>query len=322
MYTVRGRWAAVVLFLLVGLGSAVAAPNAEVELPRSVAQGDVLPVVVFSDTMISGTAELVLSDETRHSAPVWRAAGPSGSDDRSAWIALIGVSSTAAVGEAEVVVRVSGPPDDPPRPDKTETIPIRVEDGQFRSEEIALNRDMTELRTTDDPRRAEQSRTLWEVIQRINTDSRRHTGRFQLPVDEFRETSFFGDRREFRYIDGGSSRSIHNGMDLAAPTGTPVIAPANGEVVMAEDRIITGLSVVLEHLPGVFSLYYHLDSMDVVVGDEVSAGDSLGTVGSTGLSTGPHLHWELRVSGVAVDPRKYLSEPLVDMEMLRRSLSE
>ena len=90
---------------------------------------------------------------------------------------------------------------------------------------------------------------------------------------------------------------------------------------MAEDRIITGLSVVLEHLPGVFSLYYHLDSMDVSEGDLVSTGTTLGTVGSTGLSTGPHLHWELRVSGVAVDPNRHLERPLIDTTAIVRSLS-
>jgi len=90
---------------------------------------------------------------------------------------------------------------------------------------------------------------------------------------------------------------------------------------MAEDRILTGLTIIIEHLPGVFSLYYHLDRLDVVPGDAVVAGDAIGTVGSTGLSTGPHLHWELRVAGAAVDPSPYLERPLVDTAGWGRSLS-
>jgi len=310
----------VTLFLLAGTASIQAAPDVVLELPPSVRQGEVLPVTVLSSHITGGTAELQLPDGTRHSAPVWRMAVHTHSD-RSAWIALLAVSSTAALGEGEVTVRFLTGDGAGRREATTQTASVRVEDGRYRSEQIALNRAMTNLRRTDDPRRAEQSRVLWELIHRMDVAARFHAGSLRLPVDSFRETSFFGDRRQFQYIDGGSARSIHNGLDLAAPTGTVVSAPAAGRVVMAEDRIITGLSVVLEHLPGVFSLYYHLDSMDVSEGDLVSTGTTLGTVGSTGLSTGPHLHWELRVSGVAVDPKRHLERPLIDTTAIVRSLS-
>ncbi|MEX2445385.1 MAG: M23 family metallopeptidase [Alkalispirochaeta sp.] len=302
----------------------MAVPRAVVDVPATVLQGEALTVRISSATIKGTTAELVLADGSRHSSSAWRVAvyaHAHAHSDRSAWIALLGVPSTAAVGEAELVVRFTGGDEGASRDAPQRRFSVRVQEGRFRSERIALNRGMTDLRTTDDPRRAEQSQTLWKLIHRVDLDTRVHSGRFRLPVADFRETSYFGDRREFGYADGASAQAIHNGMDLAAPTGTPVIAPASGRVVMAEDRIITGLSVVLEHLPGVFSLYYHLDSMDVVPGDVVSAGAPLGTVGSTGLSTGPHLHWELRIAGVAVDPRTYLTEPLVDTAMLVRSLS-
>ena len=71
---------------------------------------------------------------------------------------------------------------------------------------------------------------------------------------------------------------------------------------MAESRISSGLSVVIEHMPGLYSLYYHLDSMNVKVGDMVKSGDKVGLSGSTGLATGPHLHWEVRLNGEAVNP--------------------
>ena len=77
--------------------------------------------------------------------------------------------------------------------------------------------------------------------------------------------------------------------------------------MLAESRISTGWSVVVEHLPGVYSLYYHLDSLAASEGEAVRAGTLIGRSGSTGLSTGPHLHWEFRVNGEAVSPDWFLS---------------
>lgn len=310
-----------VLLLVTALTRVIAAPHVAVDVAGSVLQGDVLSVAISSDTMSGATAELHLPDGTRHTAPAWRVAAHT-QTDRVGWIALLGVPSTATTGVAELTVRTIGGDRDGASGPNSRVVDVQIEEGRFRSERIALNQSMSALRTTDDPRRAEQSRVLWELIHRMDSGTRLHRGRFRVPVSDYRETSFFGDRRQFAYSDGGSAQSIHNGWDLAAPTGTPVFAPAGGRVVMAEDRIITGFSVVLEHLPGVFSLFYHLDSMEVSVGDVVATGAALGTVGSTGLSTGPHLHWELRVSGVAVDPQTYLTEPLVDTAMLVRSLSK
>ena len=77
---------------------------------------------------------------------------------------------------------------------------------------------------------------------------------------------------------------------------------------MAENRISTGWSVVIEHLPGVYSLYYHMDSLTVEKGDMVKRGTLIGYSGATGLATGPHLHWEVRVNGNAVNPDFFVSD--------------
>jgi murein DD-endopeptidase MepM/ murein hydrolase activator NlpD len=112
--------------------------------------------------------------------------------------------------------------------------------------------------------------------------------------------------------DGSETPSIHNGRDLWAPTGTPVVAGGKGRVVMARDRMVTGKTVILEHLPGVYTLYYHLDSLLVEEGVVVRAGQEIGTVGSSGLVTGEHLHWELRTGGIPIDPWQYRDRPLLD----------
>lgn len=118
------------------------------------------------------------------------------------------------------------------------------------------------------------------------------------PVDG-RETSSFGPRRH--PIHGGVRD--HHGLDLAAPTGTRVVAVTDGRVVAAGDRGGYGLVVEVDHGGGVTTRYAHLSAIDVVVGDRLDAGERLGAVGSTGASTGPHLHLEVRVDGTPIDPR-------------------
>jgi murein DD-endopeptidase MepM/ murein hydrolase activator NlpD len=123
---------------------------------------------------------------------------------------------------------------------------------------------------------------------------------FRLPIGTApRITTFFGTRRSY---NGGPYRSYHEGIDYGAPQGTPVYAPAAGTVGLAEPLRVRGNSVVLLHGMGVCSGYWHLSKILVQPGKVVEAGELIGLVGTTGLSTGPHLHYEIRVSGVPVDP--------------------
>ncbi len=173
---------------------------------------------------------------------------------------------------------------------------------EYRSETINLNESLSNLRRTDDKRRVEEAKRLWELTNQSNTDSLFHFGPFIVPVKDGIVTSYFGDRRLFIYIDVRSERSVHSGIDLAAPMGTPVQSSGGGRVVLATNRLITGNTVVIEHLPGVYSLYYHLDEIRVDSGMVVAEGGIIGTLGASGLATGPHLHWEFRIGGVPIDP--------------------
>jgi murein DD-endopeptidase MepM/ murein hydrolase activator NlpD len=89
-----------------------------------------------------------------------------------------------------------------------------------------------------------------------------------------------------------------------------VLSPAKGRVVLAEPLQVRGNAVILDHGRGVMTGYWHLSRIDVSVGQEVEAGDLLGLVGNTGLSTGAHLHWEVRVMGIQVDPLQWVREYL------------
>jgi murein DD-endopeptidase MepM/ murein hydrolase activator NlpD len=129
-------------------------------------------------------------------------------------------------------------------------------------------------------------------------------GMLRVPLRGARLTSPFGMRVHPIY---GTTR-LHMGLDLAAPTGTPVKAAADAVVVSAGTHGGYGLAVVLDHGGALATLYGHLSSIDVRAGDVVRRGDPIGLVGSTGASTGPHLHFEVRVSGTPVDPVPYLRQ--------------
>lgn len=122
-------------------------------------------------------------------------------------------------------------------------------------------------------------------------------GAFRRPIESV-VISGFG----VRSVYNGEPRAPHGGADFASPTGTPVLAPGGGRVVLAASLYYTGDSVVVDHGLGLVSLFAHLSRIDVKVGDEVTAGDRIGLVGATGRVTGPHLHWTVRLNGARVDP--------------------
>jgi len=109
----------------------------------------------------------------------------------------------------------------------------------------------------------------------------------------------FGSQR----ILNGKPRNPHSGVDVAAPTGTPIVAPAGGVISLAEeDHYFTGGTVMLDHGHGVQSIMIHMSRIDVTVGQRVRQGDQIGAIGATGRATGPHLHWGISWFGARLDP--------------------
>ena len=126
-------------------------------------------------------------------------------------------------------------------------------------------------------------------------------GPWRWPLARVEETSAFGTRRSYNGRPGG----WHGGVDLRGEEGTPVYAPAAGVVALSEELYVRGNAVVLRHGLGLCSGYYHLSRRVVEPGRRVAKGELLGYVGATGLVTGPHLHWEVRLLGQTTDPAAF-----------------
>ncbi len=127
----------------------------------------------------------------------------------------------------------------------------------------------------------------------------RWSGAFRYPIATFEVSTIFGSGRS---INGGPIGEFHTGEDLAADSGAPVVAPAAGRVSWVGTMPIRGNAVIIDHGAGVLTGYHHLLDITARVGQTVEAGTLIGHVGATGFATGPHLHWELTVYGINVDP--------------------
>lgn len=128
---------------------------------------------------------------------------------------------------------------------------------------------------------------------------------YEEPVKGFAINSRFGMRR----LGGEPGVRMHKGVDIAAPTGTAVHAPAEGEVIrIGRQPEGYGNFIEMRHPNGLTTLYAHLSRIDVASGDRISSGERIGLVGSTGYSTGPHLHFEVRRDGAQVNPARVVGE--------------
>ncbi len=159
---------------------------------------------------------------------------------------------------------------------------------------------------TIDPLVTKPEDELWEDLGVTVSPKKMWDGVFQSPVPDIYDdcwTSLFGSRRSY---NGSPYDYFHTGLDLCGREGTDIFAPAPGEVVFAEPLVVRGKATVIDHGWGVYTAYDHQSEIFVKPGDFVEPGQLIGLGGATGRVTGPHLHWEVWVGGVQVDPIDWL----------------
>jgi murein DD-endopeptidase MepM/ murein hydrolase activator NlpD len=213
--------------------------------------------------------------------------------DAAGWKAVVGIALSAAPDNGVVLVRRSARAEPERRSFAIGTM-------QYAEQRLTVAPGKVDLSKTDLARYERERAHQAQVIATF-TDAPPPDLALRQPVAGPRSSSF-GLRRVFN----GQARNPHSGMDLAAPTGTPVFAPRAGRVIDTGDYFFNGKTVWLDHGAGLLSMYCHLSDIQVKVGDQLAGGERLGAVGATGRVTGPHLHWSVSLNRVMVDPGLFL----------------
>lgn len=247
--------------------------------------GDVLHLAVVAPAEVSSVTA------TWHEREV-----PFLRDADGIWRALLGIDVAAATGSRPLLLSASRPS----AAALTSTHAVTVSPKAVRTRRIRVNPKFVTPPRSELPRIERETALLNELFRKTRSD-RLWTTDAARPVEGV-AVSGFG----VRSILNGQRRGPHNGLDLAAVTGTPVYAPTPGIVAFARGFYYSGNTVIVDHGQGLYSTLAHLSEIDVKEGERVGKGALLGKVGATGRVTGPHLHWAVRLHGDRVDPLSLL----------------
>ncbi len=208
------------------------------------------------------------------------------------WVAVVGIPLATKIGPQKLRVHHG---------QGNSEVSFDITDKRYRTQELKIKNDRQVNPAAADLKRiaGEQARSSAALSKFTTTPQ--PVLELTVPVAGKRSDSF-GSRRVFN----GQPRNPHSGMDIAAPTGTTIHSPAAGKVVEVGDFFFNGNTIYIDHGNGLVTMYCHLSSIAVQLGDELQAGDVIGKVGATGRVTGPHLHWGVALNRAMVDPALFL----------------
>ena len=274
-------------------------------IPEEGRPGDTIVVLIQAKTTLSD-ARIEYADRVSPVFPVQASSTPTadaGSSEQNAWPflyrALVGIALDDPPGEHSLMLHAKGDGERPVRIDRTFIVNDRV----FQEEHIDVPPAKRSLLTAKALK--EEAESLWIAVTKYS-ENQAWTGKFLMPV-QGRISSPFGMKRVY---SDGIAKWQHRGVDIAPGDGVPILSPNNGTVVLAKAWTVHGNTLVIDHGQGVFSIMNHLKDLIIEEGKHVEKGRLIGNVGSTGLATGPHLHWGLSVGNVRVDPLEWVNRSM------------
>jgi len=215
------------------------------------------------------------------------------------WEGITAIGQDAAAGPQTIVLKVSYT--DGKVNEYTKTIQIESEPEKTRS---VLLESALDLKKRKMMYLNQQKEEELDQLFSHSTENQKWNWPFILPAEGRVSMPF-----HTTLILDKDKRIPHEGVDLSMPEGTPVNASSTGKVILVEESTVRGNMVVIDHGGGIFTGYMHLSQVSVTRGQEVEQGEVIGLSGSTGISTGPHLHWFLNINGVYCDPMKLFEQP-------------
>ncbi len=207
------------------------------------------------------------------------------------WIAIVGIPLKAR-GPQQIEVREAA---------SKRVLPFEIGAKRYAEQHIRLKDKRMVTPPPEETARIEREMEMQSRAYQTFTPGTPSNVKFDKPVDG-PLSSAFGLRRFFN----GEERNPHSGLDFAVAAGTAIQAPAAGRVLLVDSLYFNGNTVFLDHGQGLISMFCHLSRIDVKAGDEVPRGGVIGAVGATGRATGPHMHWNVSLNDVRVDPAIFI----------------
>lgn len=227
---------------------------------------------------------------------------------RTHWVAVVGIPLAAKLGEHKITVKSAN---------QSYQRAFTISHKNYPTQRISISKKrMVSGFTEQDLKQINADQVLTSEVKKTWTEQAVDAD-FMPPVDG-RLSSLFGLKRLLNALP----KRPHNGLDIAAPTGTLVVAPAPAKVINTGHYYFNGNTVFLDHGQGLLSAYLHLDKITVRNGQLVTQGEPLGTVGETGRVSGPHLHWIVYLNKTFVDPALFISKDIARLDAKNKKQRE